>query len=142
MTRGRMSRLSTVAGMERAYNEAFEALRDVYLEDSWILTVQPSSRFLAFELDVVLTPNHPDYRGATPGEQHDYRRARLVLAAESFDYELSGLPPATDTTGRQDFGHIDSWIVEDTGWSLLEGDWGTARARDALVSLVLNASGE
>ena len=128
--------------MQSAYNHAFEALRDVYLEDSWVLTVQPSSRLLAFELDVVLTPNHPDYRGATSGEQHGYRRARLVLAAESFEYELSGLPPATDATGRQDFGHIDSWIVEDTGLCLLEGDWGTARARDASVSLVLNASDE
>ena len=72
------SRLATVARMERAYSGAFESLRDVYLEDSWVLAIQPSSPSLAFDLDVVLTPSHPNYRGARPGEQHDYRRARLV----------------------------------------------------------------
>ncbi|HEY3924439.1 MAG TPA: hypothetical protein VGL75_07745 [Acidothermaceae bacterium] len=127
--------------MERGYNDAFESLRAVYLEDSWVLAIQPSSRSLAFDLDVVLTPSHPNYRGAMPGEQHDYRRARLVLTADSLEYEPSGVSPATDATGQHDFGHIDSWAVDESGWSSLEGDWGRARARNASVSLVLSTGG-
>ncbi len=117
------------------YNEAFPVLRDVLLEDSWVLAVWPSDTSLAFDLEAVLTPAHRDYVGPKPGEQHDYRRAHLVITSDGLRCDLSGAPPATDATGQTDLGHIDNWLVEEAGRSLLEGGWGAATADNPSVEL-------
>ena len=82
---------------------------------------------VAFQLDAVLLEEHPGYAGPRPGEQHDYRRATLVIEGPGLEVELSGLPPAQDASGATDLGNIDSWMVDEGGWSVLSGDWGTAR---------------
>ena len=118
------------------YSEAFAPLTHVYLEDSWVLALWPSDNMLAFDLDAVLTQEHAEYRGPAPGEQCDYRRARLTLQGQ-VSCALSGAPPATGEDGTQDLGSIDSWTVDDAGVSRLEGDWGEARVSDARVEFVL-----
>lgn len=54
------------------YSEAFPDLAGVLLEDSWVLDIAPSERAVSFQLDVVLTPDHPRHRPPTTGEQHCY----------------------------------------------------------------------
>lgn len=53
------------------------------------------------------------------------------------EVELSGLVPAQDASGSTDLGNIDSWIVDEDGWSVLTGDWGTARVQRPHVRLLL-----
>lgn len=50
---------------------------------------------------------------------------------------LSKAPAATDTTGSQDLGHIDTWTVDDTGLSRLDGDWGLAEGNLRAVGLAV-----
>ena len=119
-----------------AYSAAFTPLAHVYLEDSWVLALWPSENMLAFDLEAVLTEEHPDYRGPASGEQYDYRRARLVLRGE-VSCNLSGARPATDPNGAHDLGNIDTWTVDGAGVSLLTGDWGEARVSGARVAFVL-----
>jgi hypothetical protein len=120
-----------------SYEEAFDPLRGIYLEDSWVLDLVPTESSIAFELDAVLTPEHPEYRGPRPGEPHDYRRARLLVTGDRATVELSGLPAAVDVSGEADLGHIDAWAVDDTGTSKLTGDWGSAEVTNARVQLNL-----
>ena len=110
------------------YSDAFTPLAHIYLEDSWVLALWPLDNMLAFDLDAVLTQEHPEHRGPTSGEQYDYRRARLTLLGQ-VSCALSGAPPATGAGGTEDLGNIDSWTVDDAGVSLLTGDWGEARCR-------------
>ena len=75
-----------------AYHEAFDDLRDIYLEDSWVLQVQADGHTLRFVLDAVPTEAHPYYHGPRPDEQYDYRRAGLTIMGRNW---CSG-PPALD----------------------------------------------
>ena len=118
------------------YSDVFAPLAHIYLEDSWVLALRQSDTTLAFDLDVVLTEGHPEYTGPAAGEQYDYRRARLTLQG-AVTCTLSGRPPATDATGEQDLGNIDSWLIDDAGTSLLAGDWGEAQVANAEVEFAL-----
>ena len=124
--------------MSTDYADAFPTLAGIYLEDSWVLSVLPSEQMVAFQLDAVLLEEHPGYAGPRPGEQHDYRRATLVIEGPGLEVELSGLPPAQDASGATDLGNIDSWMVDEGGWSVLSGDWGTARVHRPHVRLLLD----
>lgn len=119
------------------YADAFPPLADIYLEDSWVLSVLPSAQMVAFELEAVLTETHPDYEGPRPGEQYDYRRATLVVEGEHVEVELSSAAPAQDASGSVDLGNIDSWTVDEGGWSVVTGDWGTVRVQQPQVRLLL-----
>jgi hypothetical protein len=140
LTRARPhGRPATLESVTSHYQDVFEPLRSVYLEDSWVLAIEVTDGLLVFDLDIVLTASHPAYRGPKSGDQYDYRRAHLCVAADQIDWRPSNSPPAIDATGRNDLGNIDSWEVDGGGWSMLEGDWGTAKMRYPSVSLSLTA---
>jgi hypothetical protein len=118
------------------YHEAFSDLAGVYLEDSWVLELARTDRELALRIDAVLTPAHPGYEPAKPGEQHCHRRGWLSVCGDSIETHLSGSRPSTDATGEEDFGNVDAFVFDPTNdhW-LLEGDWGSARVHDPEVTL-------
>lgn len=122
------------------YADAFPPMADIYLQDSSVLSVLPSVQMVTFELEAVLTETHPDYEGPRPGEQYDYRRATLVVEGEHVEVELSGVAPAQDASGSCDLGNIDSWTVDEGGWSVLTGDWGTVRVQRPQIRLLLGPS--
>lgn len=126
-----------------SYDEAFSDLRDVYLEDSWVLDIAAANHSLRFELEAVLTPNHPGYSSPPPTEQHCYRKATLTLASDDpIGFEPSNRPAGHDATGGPDYGNIDSFVPVDwagiPAWEL-DGDWGTALVRRPTVALTLEA---
>jgi hypothetical protein len=108
------------------YWSAFRVLGGVHLEVSRVLSVVHGPRALLFDLVVVLSPSHPLYRGPQPGEDHDYRRAQLNVAADHV---------VVHSSRRGDLGGITSWLVDDAGWSDLAGPWGRVRAAHASVTL-------
>ena len=108
------------------YYRAFPVLDQVYLEDSWVLSVREVATGLVFEVDAVMTERHPAYRGPLPGERYDYRKVELTVVGTRAVYEPSGAAPASSGDGQLDYGNIDAWYVDGEGWSHLEGDWGTA----------------
>jgi hypothetical protein len=126
-----------------SYDRAFGDLREVYLEDSWVLELTSADRSVRFVLDAVLTPNHRGYRRPEPGEHYCYRRAILaVISEQPINFEPSKTPAARDATGELDYGNIDSFVPVDwdghPAWQL-SGDWGTALIRRPEVTLVFGA---
>jgi hypothetical protein len=124
-----------------AYHDAFADLAGIYLEDSWALDVAPTQHEVAFQLDAVLTPEHPEYRPPAPGEQHCYRRARLTVASpQRSRLHRSDAPPAIDASGEPDFGNIESFSAVDwegeMAWEL-SGSWGDLVVVEPSVAIVL-----
>jgi hypothetical protein len=118
------------------YFEAFPELSGAYLEDSWVLSVAVENRQATFDLDLVLTPQHPAYHSPKPGEQHCYMRASLVIAAQEFSFRASQAAPAVDASGEEDFGNIDSFVnVGGDRWRI-DGSWGTLDVRSPQVTIV------
>jgi hypothetical protein len=101
-------------------------LAGYFLEDSYVLAIRVAAEIIEFELEVVLTPSHPDYIAPVPGEQYCYRRGRLAFANPSrFTFSTAGpVRPAIDAAGERDLGNIDSLFLRDGNYCA-EGDWGT-----------------
>lgn len=121
------------------YQDAFDSLAEVYLEDSWVLELAPRERGLAFRLETVLTPRHELSASPRPGDQHCYRAAWLDVTSEDLvALTLSGAKPATDASGSVDYGNIDSFVSDDGVTWVLEGDWGRAQVLSPKVAVTFD----
>jgi hypothetical protein len=107
--------------------ESIPGLENLYLEDSWVLGVFESADSLSFDLDALLTEQHPQWHPPRPGEQYAYRRVSLTFPnVRTIEWLDRGGPPATDASGEQDWGNIDRFIVDDDVYEM-EGGWGQVR---------------
>ena len=106
------------------YHEAYEVLRNVYLEDSYVLNIIEEADSVAFEMEFVLTEGHSLYHSPKPSEQYCYRKGRLqFLSCASAELKLSNQRPSTDANGETDLGNIDTFEkVSET--HVLQGCWG------------------
>ena len=103
-------------------------LENVYLEDSWVLGVHESDGSLSFDLEAVLTEGHPQWNQPKPGEVYCYRRLALIFpSVRGVEWIERGMRPATDATGEQDWGHIDTFVGD--GAATVVGDWGNVVSR-------------
>ncbi|MBO0898428.1 hypothetical protein J1G42_00425 [Cellulomonas sp. zg-ZUI222] len=102
-----------------------DALRDLYLEDSWILDVVARPGIVELTADFVLLESHPLYRTPAAGEQYCYQRGTLRFAGvRSLSWEhQSEVCPAVDATGERDYGSIDTLDRSADTFTLI-GDFG------------------
>jgi hypothetical protein len=117
---------------------AISDLRDVVLEESYILDVVARPGTLELRGDFVLGLQHPRYHRPPSSETDCFIRGVLSFRnVRRLVWEGQGVPPATDATGEIDYGHIDDmqWDGDDFR---LEGDWGRIQVVAASVSLVLS----
>ena len=125
------------------YEEAFDALTNVYLADSWVLDRAFSSNGLAFRIEAVLAPEHPLYQSPRPGEQYCYRTVWLeVLSAAPVQLELRGALPTQNADGTSDEGNIDLFAqIDGTDRWVLDGDWGRAIVTRPIVKIEYRSDG-
>jgi hypothetical protein len=109
------------------YWSVFRALGGVHLEASQVLAVRQRPGELELDLVVLISPSNPVYRGPRDGDDHDRRTAQLRLVADRIEADLAD-------SGAQ-VGTITSWLVDDDGWSQVEGSWGVARVFRPVVTL-------
>lgn len=117
-------------------------LRGYYLEDSYVLAIHLSGYELAFDLEVVLLSDHPEYAAPKPGEQQYYRLGRLSFARPReirFD-RPTALRPTVDPDGSIDLGNVDSLTRSEDGRFAITGDWGSIEVRSE-PSVIALASG-
>lgn len=110
---------------------------NLYLEDSWVLSITARPGSLELVVELVLCDSHPSYFRPAPGEQYCYRRGTVRFAGvTSLHWEGQGLVPAVDASGEQDYGSIDALIVAPNAF-IVEGDFGrmTVAADPPSVSL-------
>lgn len=105
--------------------EHLPGLAHLYLEDSWVLGVFEEPDELRFDVEAVLTEQHPDWHPPKPGEQYAYRRLALTFRRPRDVVWLERMTgrPAVDATGEEDYGNIDVFTWEGSRFDL-QGDWG------------------
>jgi hypothetical protein len=87
------------------------ALRNIYLEDSFVLDIVATPGHVVFRIELVLTPQHPAYAAPRPSEHHCYRRGELVFnQVRELLWTHSGLLPARDASGEHDYGGVDIFL--------------------------------
>lgn len=112
------------------------ALEHVYLEDGWVLDIQVTYRTVTFVLDLVVTNDHRLYTPPPAHEAYCYRKTNLIFNDVSdVRWSNTGLRPAVDVTGTEDFGGIDFLNKQDDRF-VLGGDWGRMRIDSANPTLV------
>lgn len=107
--------------------ETLPTLAGVYLEDSYVLSIEEDPHSLTFRLEAVLTPEHPLYRDPRPGEQYCYAKATLTFAPASQIEWISRTGASyRDADDEEDQGNID-YLESEPGGYHLGGDWGEVR---------------
>jgi hypothetical protein len=109
------------------YFETIPALRDIYLEDSYVLAIHESEGELRIDLDAVLTENHPQWTPPKPDEHYCFRRIRLIFERpRRVEWIRKDMRPSRDATGEIDYGNI--WSIQRDGTVYeVEGDLGQLR---------------
>jgi hypothetical protein len=110
----------------------------VFLEESYVLAVVARPSEVIFELDVVLTQEHPKYVAPEVGIYLCYWHGRLDFkGVTDLEWTGQGSPPATDASGEIDYGQIDA-MTWDVGRFELEGGWGAMNISATTVGLTLH----
>jgi len=113
-------------------------LSNIFLEDSYVLVIHESVDSLVFELEVVLTKEHPSYDEPKQGEQYCYKRALLsFLHMSSCEWlDKNNMSGFLDAAGEIDYGNIDTFVKSDDCY-MLSGDWGRVVIRCAFIEFLL-----
>lgn len=113
------------------------ALSNFYLEDSYVLSIDETADSLIFEVEAVLTENHPDYEQPRKGEQYCYRIVLLrFYGVKNIEWIDRRYMQFEDSRGDLDYGNIDSFVA-DNGCCELSGDWGAVIVRGGSVDAIL-----
>jgi hypothetical protein len=111
------------------YFEACEALENIYLEDSYVLSAFEKNDLVSFEMEFVLTEQHELYHPPKQNERYCYKRGWLkFLSCSSVNMQLSNQLPSTDANGDKDLGNIDTFeqVAEKF---FLQGCWGSLQTK-------------
>lgn len=85
----------------------FGGFEHLYLEDSWVLSIEATYQQLVMKVEFALHTSHPDYHRPLPREQHCYKvgfiRFQDVKSLVWADQEAVHI---TDESGEPDLGSI------------------------------------
>ena len=102
----------------KPYTE-LDGFENVYLEESYVLAIEARPGTVSFELEVVLTPEHPEYAPPPLGIFACYREGRLDFEGVTYlEWSGQGSPPISDPSGEPDYGQIDAF-----GWDYVHPRW-------------------
>jgi hypothetical protein len=107
---------------------AMPAFDGLDLTESFISSWEQNNKTLRFEVDFVLTPDHPMFRPALPDEWACFRRGAVTfpnVRAITGLKSMSEVRPAIDATGERDYGHFDTFVERAPGAFEVAGDFGT-----------------
>jgi len=102
----------------------FNGFENVYLEDSYVLGIYPSTSGFLIRIEAVLTENHLFYTQPLTGEKYCYRRMTIKFShPHTYNLVLQNINPIPDPDGRVDYGNIDEFFSDD-GKYYIRGEWG------------------
>ena len=116
-----------------------EVLKDIYLEDSYVLEIIEQSDKILFKMDFVLCESHPFYKAPKENERYCYRLGEIVFAElEKISWiEKNTENYSYDSNNEKDLGNIDSFFYEGNNY-FLEGSWGEVIIKSNTIQLLLH----
>jgi len=111
------------------------SLDNVYLEDSYVYSIDENTDSVVFNTLLVLEKDHPLYTPPKPNKQHCYKKAQIVFSnPESITWEDKNFQPRLDDDGETDIGNIYAFIKRNDGY-FVEGDFGSVKIKSSKVDL-------
>ena len=111
----------------RVHYAKLPGLKDVYLEDSYVLSVVEDAGTFKLTLQIVLNEAHPSYKKPVL-ERYAYRLGVLEFRdVASVRWSRRSKKKYRDADGRVDYGNVDVFYRErenNVDVYHLEGDWG------------------
>ncbi len=121
-------------------NNYFEIddLKNIYLEDSFVLDITEKNNEIKYEVAFVLTENHPLYSQPPAKEQYCYRRGTLLFKGVcSVIFDDRNDKCFFDKNDEVDYGNIDYFGFSGANFKL-NGDWGKVNFKANSVVVVLS----
>jgi hypothetical protein len=107
-------------------------------EESYVLGWEAAPTRFAFRLDVAPSTDNPRWHPPPPGDAITWWPATLVFDnCTSIDFRPSGVRPAVDANGEQDYDGIDGFELTADGFALT-GIWGDLRVAGGTARVVLD----
>src|SRR5215213_7505696 len=93
--------------------QALPSLSNLYLEDSYVLALEPTAQRVVLTVEAVLISAHPHYHPPGPNEQYCYERGQLIFPnVRQLRWIASTRQPSIDASGELDYGNIDVFYGE------------------------------
>lgn len=109
----------------RVHYSKLPGLKDVYFEDSYVLSVAEDAGMLRLTVLLVLCEDHPSYAKPTSLERYCFKLGVLEFRdVQHLEWARRSRRKYRDADGRVDYGNIDVFFREADGSYHLEGDWG------------------
>ncbi len=121
-------------------NNYFEidGLKNIYLEDSFVLNITEKNDEIRYEVEFVLTENHPLYSTPSEAEQYCYKKGNLLFkGVSSVVWDDRSNKNFVDKNDEIDYGNIDCFSFSGESFKL-SGDWGVVNFKANSVAVVLN----
>ena len=119
------------------YFEILPSLRDINLEDSWVLSILDTENETVIAIEAVLSKKHPLYECPATGMARCYRNAILKFERiEERRWLRRSERPNIGPEGEVDYGNIDFIKKIDKVWSL-GGEWGDLEIECGDVSFTI-----
>lgn len=102
-----------------------ECFKGLFLEDSFVLQILEMPELISFQVEFVLTEDHPEYKEPLGNEMYCYRLGEISFKEpKQIIWKLKN-PKAVsiDANGENDLGNIDLFFKSGHDYSL-QGDWG------------------
>lgn len=109
------------------------------MEESYVLDIKAEPGTVTFDMEFVLTPNHPAYSPPRPSEIGCFRRGTLrLVGVRQLTWTEQRRRPAVDASGEEDWGHVDSFEWDEIRF-VFAGDFGSLDAEADTVEAALVA---
>ncbi len=109
------------------YHDKLDILKDIYLEDSFVIEIKEKDNYIKFLVELVLTEEHELFDTPGEDEQYCYKKASMIFKnieslvwLEKKDYINSSMQVSGD------MGNIDIFKVKGNEF-MLYGDWGKVK---------------
>ena len=114
----------------------WDILKNVYLEDSFVESININNDSFVFGMEFVLCEKHQFYHTPKENEQYCYRAGKLVFnGLKQLKWDNIRLTQNADSDCDNDYGNIDS-LYKDKEIYHLEGDWGILELQCESVEII------
>lgn len=125
--------------MRSNYYEVDE-LKDIYLEDSYVLGIDETSSTMTFYMDFVINEDHHSYHSPKNNEQYCYMKGKIVFEnITRVNWKKKANVTYIDANGEKDIGNLDFFRRKDTSY-LLFGDWGEVEIKAEGLKIIIDCS--
>ena len=117
-----------------------DCFKGLFLEDSFVFQIIELPELISFQVEFVLTEDHPEYKEPLDNEMHYYRFGEINFKdLKQVIWKFRNQKAVSiDANGENDLGNIDLFLKSGDDYTL-EGDWGCVIINCMILEVKLGA---